>query len=77
MAESFNNFFTNIGPNTEITIPRNPAVKPEKYLRNRNQFIFLIAHTSIQEVLDIITNYNQNLQVLKASLLSSLKSFLI
>ena len=30
MAESMNTFFTNIGPNTEINIPHNPAIKPEK-----------------------------------------------
>ena len=55
IAETINTFFTNIGPNTEINIPRNPAVKPEKYLRNRNQFNFLIAHISNEEVLEIIT----------------------
>ena len=56
IAESFNNFFTDIGPNTEITIPHNPSVKPEKYLRNRNQFNFLIAHTSKEEVLEMISH---------------------
>ena len=32
----------------------NPKIKPEKYLKNRNQLNFLIAHISNEEVLDII-----------------------
>ena len=43
-----------VGPNTEKSIPVNPKTKPEQYLKNRNQLNFLIAHISIEEVLDII-----------------------
>ena len=32
----------------------NPKTKPEKYLKNRNQLNFLIAHISNEDVLDII-----------------------
>ena len=55
IAETLNNFFVNVGPNTEKEIPKNPKVKPEKYLKNRNQLNFLIAHISNEEVLDIIS----------------------
>ena len=54
IAESLNNFFVNVGPNTEKNIPLNPKVKPEKYLKNRNQLNFLITHISNEDVLDII-----------------------
>ena len=43
-------------PETENSIPRNPVIKPNKYLKNRNQFNFLVAHISNEEVLDIIKN---------------------
>ena len=56
VAETLNNFFVNVGPNTEINIPINPKIKPEKYLKNRNQLNFIIAHISNEEVLDIIKN---------------------
>ena len=54
IAETLNNFFVNVGPSTEKTIPRNPKIKPDKYLKNRNQLNFLIAHISNEEVLEII-----------------------
>ena len=56
VAESFNNFFVNVGPNTEKNIPSNPKIKPEKYLNNRTQLNFIIAHISNEEVLQIITS---------------------
>ena len=62
MANKFNTFFTNVGPNTEITIPKNPAVRPEKYLRNRNRFLFLIAHVSNEEILETL-NHLENKSV--------------
>ena len=43
VVEAFNNFFVNVGPNTEKNIPINPKIKPEQYLKNRNQLNFLIA----------------------------------
>ena len=54
VVEAFNNFLVNVGPNTEKNIPINPKIKPEFYLKNRNQLNFLIAHISNEEVLDII-----------------------
>ena len=54
VVEAFNNFFVNVGPNTEKNIPINPIIKPEQYLKNRNQLDFLIAHISNEELLDII-----------------------
>ena len=54
IAETLNQFFVNVGPNTEKNIPVNPKIKPEKFLNNRNQLNFLIAHISNEEVLDII-----------------------
>ena len=59
IVEALNNFFVNVGPNTDRNIPVNPKIKPEKYLKNRNQLNFLIAHISNEEVLDII-NQLQN-----------------
>ena len=44
----------NVGPNTEKSIPVNPKIKPENFLKDRNHLNFLIAHISNEEVLDII-----------------------
>ena len=54
IVESLNNFFVNVGPNTEKDIPINPMIKPDKYLNNKIQTNFLIAHISNEEILDII-----------------------
>ena len=54
IAASLNNFFINVGPKTERNIPVNPKIKPDQYLKNRNQLNFLIAHISNEEVLAII-----------------------
>ena len=56
IVEEINNFFVNVGPITEQTIPRNPVVNPVKYLKNRNQFNFLVTNLSNEEVLNIIKN---------------------
>ena len=56
VADTLNNFFVNVGPNTENNIPSNPKIKPEKYLKNKNRLNFIIAHISNEEVLDIINN---------------------
>ena len=53
IEESLNNFFI-VGPNTERNIPVNPNIKPDQYIKNRNQLNFLIAHISNEEVLAII-----------------------
>ena len=54
IVSTLNNFFVNIGPNTEKTIPHNPVIRPEKYLKNKNQVEFLLTHISNEEVIDII-----------------------
>ena len=55
-VETVNNFFADIGPNTEKHIPQNPAIKPEKYLKNRSPLDFQINNITNEEVLEIITN---------------------
>ena len=47
IATNFNNCFVNVGPSTEDSIPKVPNVSPSKFLRNRNQIDFVIAHVSI------------------------------
>ena len=55
LAKNFNNYFANVGPNTENTIPKVPNISPLKFLKDRIQFNFIIAHTSNEEILDIIS----------------------
>ena len=55
IAEEVNTFFTKIGPNTEKEIPHNPVIKPENYLKNRNQHNFIFANITNEEVIDIIS----------------------
>ena len=57
----------NVGPNTEKSIPVNPKIKPEHFLKDRNQLNFLIAHISHKEVLDII--HQQALKVFQLNFL--------
>ena len=54
LATTFNNCFVNVGPNTENDIPQVPNISPSKFLRNRNQFNFIIAKVSNEEILKII-----------------------
>ena len=56
IANGVNNFFVNVGPNTEKEIPLTPPdrIAPVYYLKNRNQFNFIVAHISTEEILDII-----------------------
>ena len=56
IAGKVNEFFVNIGPDTELEIPKVPNISPTKFLKQRNQFNFLIAHISNEEVLDIINS---------------------
>ena len=56
IAKSLNDFFVNVGPKTERSIPHNPIIKPENYLTNKNQADFIITHISNEEVLDVINN---------------------
>ena len=55
LATNFNKFFVNVGSSTEKTIPKVPNVSP-KFLRNRNQTNFIIAHISNEEILDIVNS---------------------
>ena len=45
-----------MGPNTENMIPKVPNLSSSKFLKNRNQIKFAIAHVSNEEVLDIINS---------------------
>ena len=54
ISNSVNNFFVNVGPETEINIPKISHISPDEFLKNRNQFNLIIAHISEAEVLDII-----------------------
>ena len=47
-------FFVNVGPNTEIEVPKAPNMPPEYFLKNRKQFNFIIVHISNEEILEII-----------------------
>ena len=55
IAINFNKFFCPLGPSTENMIPKVPNLSP-KFLRNCNQIMFVIAHVSNEEVLDIINS---------------------
>ena len=54
VVNEINNFFVNVGPNTEKDAPKVPNIFPEKFLKNKNQFNIIIAHISNEEVLEII-----------------------
>ena len=56
IATNFNHFFVNVGPNTEESVPKVPNISPSKFLKNRNQMKFVIAHVSNEEILDIINS---------------------
>ena len=55
IANGFNNFFVNVGPETEKSVPKVPNKSPEQFLRNRVQFEFLIAHITEDEIVDLIS----------------------
>ena len=54
VADQLNNFFVNVGPLTESSIPTSENISPLKFVKQRNQLDFLLAHVSDEEVLDII-----------------------
>ena len=60
IAQNFNNFFANVGANTEDLIPKVPNISPSKFLKNRNQINFAIAHVSNEEILDIHSLENKS-----------------
>lgn len=54
IAKGLNDFFVNVGPSTEKTVPKAGNITPEKFLRDRNRFDFVMAHISEDEILKII-----------------------
>ena len=58
IATSLNTFFSKVGAATEENIPKVPNIPPE-FLRDQNRITFVIAHVSMEEVLDVI-NLLQN-----------------
>ena len=54
IAESLNDYFVNVGPNTDKNIPHNPVINTEKYMQTRIQYNFLIDNITEDEVLDVI-----------------------
>ena len=44
VVNEFNDFFVNVGPNTEKEVPKVQNIFPDNFLKNRNQFNFIIAH---------------------------------
>jgi len=56
IVKSLNEFFVNVGPKTERSIPHNPIAKPENYLGDKNQVDFVITLISNDEILNIINN---------------------
>ena len=56
LATNFNEFFVNVGQSIENAIPKVPNILPTKFLKNRMQVNFVIAHISNEEMLDIINS---------------------
>ena len=54
IANHVNNFFVNIGPELDKSIPRIDNISPSRFLKNRIQLNFLIAHVSDEDVINII-----------------------
>ena len=52
IATNFSNYFVNIGPCTENSIPRVPNISPSRFLQNRNQINFVIAHIQWGDIRD-------------------------
>ena len=53
---NFNNFFVDVGQNTETAIPKVPNISPTKFKKNLILTTFIIAHISNEEILDIINS---------------------
>ena len=54
IANHINEFFVNVGPEVDKSIPKINHISSEKYLKNRNQFDFVITHISSEDVLNLI-----------------------
>ena len=44
LAKNFNNFFADVSPNNENTIPKVPNISPLKFLKDSIQFINLLIY---------------------------------
>ena len=56
ITNKINSYFVNVGPQTEKGVPKVPNFTANKFLKNRNQINFIIAHISEEEVLKLITS---------------------
>lgn len=54
IANHVNDFFVNVGPNLDKSIPKIKNISPDKFLKNRQDNEFLLSNVTSQEVLDII-----------------------
>ena len=52
ISQKFNDFFVNVGPTTEKSVPINPVGKPESFLGQRNHLN--LANISNEDILDVI-----------------------
>ena len=43
-----------VGPETEKNVPKVPNQSPNQFLKNRNQFDFIVAHISEEDIISII-----------------------
>ena len=80
IATNFNNFFANVEVNTESLIPKVPNITPSKFLKNRNQLNFVIAHVSNEEIIEIICslkNKSSGLSSIPLKMLSIIPDLII
>ena len=54
ISNKLNELFVNVGPTTEDSIPKTQNVAALKFMKERQNFKFLIAHVSQEEVLEIV-----------------------
>ena len=54
IANHINDFFVNVGPDVDKNIPKINHISSDKYLKDRNQFNFIVTHISNEEVLSLI-----------------------
>ena len=53
ISSDLNDFFVNIGPNTESNIPRAGNINPVKFMKERQQLNFIIAHIQKRRYWDL------------------------
>ena len=58
MADAFNNFFANVGPNTDSEIPKTPK-SPLDFLKNRVATNFSFKVTSVHEIMTIVLQLDE------------------